>query len=316
MILFSDLHLDNDSAEVCLGTILPEICKAALASDRSVVFLGDWWHLRYRVDVRLQVAVRDELLRWSDLGVGIQILVGNHDQVNIQGRNALEVFDDLPNVRVYSEPTIEGDFVWLPYRTDLLVYHVHRAAFPGRTVFVHQAFSGATMNEGHYCANGLDPKDYLGSRVFAGHYHKRQQVFQKDARIWYVGSPRQVTAAESGQPKGFCILEGEVIQFVDTLWGPRFHRFDLSSGEEIDLSGVAKGDDVRVTVPDEASCVLVGTRLDQMGLRHTVTPRVQSAQVRCAIDAGSGLRGYADAWAREHGKDPDRLMQAFDLLAG
>jgi DNA repair exonuclease SbcCD nuclease subunit len=304
MIIFSDLHLDRDSADVCLNEILPGICKAALNSDRHVVFLGDWWHLRYRVDVRLQVAVRDELLRWSDCGVRCQILVGNHDQVNVLGRNALEVFSDLPNVQVFSKPAFEPvDYTWLPYRKDMSEYTLVQSKFMGRTVFVH-------------ATEGLDPSHFVGARVFAGHYHKRQSIDAKGTTIWYVGSPRQVTAAEAGQPKGFCAVEGNTVTFVDTNWGPKYHRVELEQGQQLDLSGVAKGDDVRVTVGNEAECARIGAQLDALGVRHTVTPRVQPAEVRHVVDSIAGLRGYAGVWVREHAQDADRAMQVFDSLVG
>lgn len=316
MIIFSDLHLDNDSADVCLGKILPGICEAARSSDRLVVFLGDWWHLRYRVDVRLQVAVRDELLRWHSHGVKVKILVGNHDQVNIAGRNALEVFDSLHHVDVYSNPMLEDSWVWLPYRTDTRHYHVLREYFPGRTVFVHQAFAGAWVNDGHFSSEGMDPKDFTGARVFAGHYHRRQRIEAKDAVILYVGSPRQVTAAEAGQPKGFCVLEGELAQFIDENWGPRYHRFVVGEGEQLDLTGVAQGDDVRVTVANAQECGRIGNQLDVMGVRHTVTPEVQPAEVRYGAQGAQGLRDYAAIWAKEHGEDSDRLLRVFDSMVG
>lgn len=316
MIIFSDLHLNNDSAEVCLGKILPGICEAARNSDRLAVFLGDWWHLRYRVDVRLQVAVRDELFNWAAKGVRLKILVGNHDQVNVVGRNALEVFDSLDRVDVYSNLTIEDQWVWLPYRSDPDLYHPMREYFSGRTVFVHQGFAGSWLNDGTFSTDGIDPNSFAGARVFAGHYHKRQTVKAQNVSIQYVGSPRQVTAAEAGQPKGYCVLEGTSIGFVDENWGPRYHRFTLGKGEELDLSGVTQGDDVRVMVANAEECGRIGNQLEVAGVRHTVTPEVQPAAVRKVALEAQGLRDYARVWAQERVDDPDRMMGVFDSLVG
>lgn len=316
MIIFSDLHLDNDSADVCLGQILPGICEAALNTDRQVIFLGDWWHLRYRVDVRLQVAVLDELRRWAGKGVTARLLVGNHDQVNILGRNALEVFSDLPNVWVYSNPVLDLDFVWLPYRRDVSIYDLAIQYAPGRTVFLHQAVVGAWSNEHHQTTEGIAYQDLERARIFAGHYHKRQLVDMGGTPVYYVGSPRQVTAAEAGQAKGFCVVEGEEITWVDTLWGPRFHRFELGENEPLDLRNVEPGDDVRVIVAHEGEVARVGAHLDSIDIRHTVTPRVKSAEVRYAMAPDSGLRDYARAWVREREQDETRLMGVFDSIVG
>jgi DNA repair exonuclease SbcCD nuclease subunit len=315
MIIFSDLHLDKDSADVCLNEVLPEICKAARNSDRHVVFLGDWWHLKYRIDVRLQVAVRDELLKWSDFGVTCQILVGNHDQVNIAGRNALEVFDDLPNVQVFSEPTAQPEgYVWLPYRKDLAAYQYFIPLFAGKTVFVHQGFAQCWMNNNQWATEGLLPSAFAGARVFAGHFHRRQQLETAAGTIWYVGSPRQVTAAEAGQPKGFCVVEGPLVEFVDTFWGPRYHQVELHQGESLDLSDVRVGDDVRVLVANESEVARIGNQLDGLEVRHTVTPKVESTTARHAVDSIAGVRGYASVWARERAQDAEQAMKVFDFL--
>jgi DNA repair exonuclease SbcCD nuclease subunit len=316
VIVFSDLHLDSDSAEVCLGQILPGICEAAINSDRHVVFLGDWWHLRYRVDVRLQVAVLDELRRWAEKKVVARLLVGNHDQVDVAGRNALEVFSDLPNVWVYLNPVLDYDFVWLPYRRDTSAYDPAIPYTAGRTIFLHQSVVGAWDNNHHQTKDGFSYNQLEGARVFAGHFHKRQFVELGDTPVWFVGSPRQVTAAESAQDKGFCVLDGASVDFVNTNWGSRYHRFELAENEVLDLSGVKDGDDVRVVVAQETDVEKVGRQLDGLNVRHTVTPQVKSAGARHALDPESDLRAYAQAWICERDRDESRLMPVFDSIAG
>lgn len=316
MIVFSDLHLDNDSAEVCLGQVLPGICEAAVNLNREVVFLGDWWHLRYRVDVRLQVAVLDELRRWAEKKVVTRLLVGNHDQVDVYGRNALEVFADLPNVWVYSNPVLDHDFVWLPYRRDISVYDLAVQYAEGRTIFLHQAVVGAFDNNQHQTQEGINYGNLKNSRVFAGHFHKRQRLELGDTPVWFVGSPWQVTAAESGQKKGFCVVDGASVEFIDTDWGAKYHRFEVAENEVLDLSGVRDGDDVRVVVADVKDVERVGRQLDGLNIRHTVTPKVKSAEVRHALDPESDLRTYARAWVRERDRDENQLMSVFDSIAG
>jgi UDP-2,3-diacylglucosamine pyrophosphatase LpxH len=82
MILFSDLHLKPESADVCFE-VLDAVCALACASDRQVAFLGDFWHVRYALPVDLLNCVSDEMARWQLEGVEAHLLPGNHDQIDV-----------------------------------------------------------------------------------------------------------------------------------------------------------------------------------------------------------------------------------------
>jgi DNA repair exonuclease SbcCD nuclease subunit len=309
MIIFSDLHLDVDSADVCLGHILPGILEATKQhKDKRVAFLGDFWHVRYRVVVRLQVAVRDELRRWGDAGVSLEIIPGNHDQVDIGGRNALEVFDDLPHVRVYTEPTETKDGLWIPYRKrqediamPLRQWREKRNG-PG-VLFMHHGIRGAWMNDNRQNTEGLPLGMFGSDTVLCGHYHKRQQI--PDRLIWYIGSPRQVSAKEVGQDKGYALWNGRRLEWVTTQWGPRYHQLEVAKGQALDLSGVRTGDDLRIDVEDDLECQRIARALDGLNVRHTVTPKVKSQAARISLDTtaqGISLEDYARSYVEiNHG---------------
>ena len=308
MLLFSDLHLNEDSADVCLGEILPGIRQEAVDRGiRDVAFLGDFWDIRYRVVVRLLNAVRDELLKWADEGLDLRILPGNHDQIDIAGRNALEVFHHLPQVSVYTACTLDKDGYWIPYRKNRedLIYALTQydaLAKSGRgendagkrVLFSHHGVQGALQNDQHKDTEGLSPTFFKRfDRILMGHYHKRQTL----GSVIYVGSPRQVLRQEAGQLKGFALWNGQQIEWVDRFWGPRFHKARAEGGGGIDQEALVKA-------------------LDATGAQYVIEPEAQRNEARIEVKPGAGLRDFAEGYVELHRGELDgaELMEAYDAL--
>jgi len=322
MIVFSDLHLSEESSEVVLGKILPGIFEATSEfRDPVVACLGDFWDIRYKIDVSLLNAVRDELLRWTRNGIKFLFLPGNHDQVDVQGRNALEVFDNLGNgSRVYTDPCFDAYGLWIPYRKyrkDLVAaLAAHNPKDSPSTLFLHTGIESAWMNDNVRDTTGI-PFSMLDGfdRILSGHYHKRQTI----GKVTFVGSPRQVTANESGQDKGFAILEEKSLRFVDRHWGKRFHRIRLEEGESLDLSKFQPGDDVRVSAAVGVDPSILGSQLSSLGIQHVVTPDVPVTECRLQVAPDSDLRdfalGYVDLIKTKSKLDKSRLIEYFDRFA-
>lgn len=323
MIIFSDLHLDEDCADVVLGQVLPGIYDASLHfKDPVVACLGDFWDLRYKVDVMLQNAVRDELLRWVEDGIRFIFLPGNHDQVNVHGRNALEVFDGLGSqCTVFTQPGWNEFGLWVPYRKypkDMAFAIGTRPPEPWvpSVLFSHHGLQNAWMNDHVRDREGLPLSMFEGfDTIILGHYHKRQKI----GKAYYVGSPRQVTANESGQKKGFALWDGSKLQYVTKTWGKRFHRIRLESGESLDSEDIQPGDDVRVSTAVDVDPSDVGQQLIALGVQHTVTPDQPAAEQRLDVSPNAGLADYAHAYVkvlkRATPLKPKRLMAVFEELA-
>ncbi len=323
MLIFSDLHLREDSEDVVFGEVLPGILAAAYEREEKVIAcLGDVLHFRNRVIVRLMNALRDELRGWVDLGMQVIILPGNHDQVDLEGRNALEHLDDLHHVSVYTEPRMDDHGLWIPYRKnhDHILSALNLAQGNKRHVlFMHHGVRGAWMNDHIQNTTGLSVEAFKYFRtVLCGHYHKRHQV----GPVSYIGSPYQTKADESGQDKGYAIWDGTKLEYVTTHWGKRYHRFDLKPGQELDLSAVAERDEVRVTTAAGIDPDAIGKVLAMAGIaRHTVTPAVQVTEQRLDVDGDASMAQYAEAYvalqnegADKHGAptlDPKKLMSTF-----
>ena len=323
MILFSDVHLNEDSADVVLGKVLPGLRESAVQSRISqLAMLGDFWHVRYRVDVRIQNALKDELRAWADAGLELRVLPGNHDQVDRSGRNALEVFDEMRNVRVFTEPDVDGDGFWIPYRkraSDVqAILDRFQSQHMTRVCFAHVAIKGALMNDARADTDGL-PADLFQNfcSVIMGHYHKRQTWVHGSTRFVYVGSVREVTLNEAGQDKGYAVWDGSALSWVTTDWAPRIHKLEVRAGQSLDLSGIRPGDDVRVTAGPNVNIEELGKALEAMQVRHTVTPEVQATQLRLDVGAGASMEQYAQAFVdrvASEGADKERLMSVYRAI--
>ena len=325
MLIFSDLHLREESEDIVFNEVLPGIQAAALQHhETKIAFLGDWWHIRYTVSVRLFNRVRDTLMQWHGAGLHVRLLPGNHDQIDVQGRNALEALGDLPHVQVYSEPTWDEDGFWMPYRKD---NEATRAALqasghkPGliNTLFMHNAVQGAWMNDHMANTDGLNLQEFDGwNAILCGHYHKRQVL----NRLTYIGSPYQTKSDEAGQPKGYALWDGTRLSLFDTSWGPRHHSINTEVGQEMDLSGVAKTDEIRIRLAGEGSIAdaeKLGQELKKAGYANVVvTPEVTPMQARLQVGENASLASYVRAYVEQVDTDldRDRLMKAFEYVTG
>lgn len=325
MIVTADLHLREESADVVLREVLPGVFQTCMErGDLNVAILGDLLHFRYKVDARIQNAVADELKRWVMAGIRVRILPGNHDQYEVGGRNALELFAEIQGVSVYSVPTWDAEGLWIPYRKDPAAI-VAALATPGHEspvakLFLHHGIKGSWMNDNMQDSEGLELSELQPQRwqvILCGHYHKHQKV---GGNLWYIGSPWQTGPNEAGQEKGLVQLSGQALAFMPRHWGPKFHRFNVKAGETLDLSKVNPRDEVRVKtvgVGAEAAAAVLGKQLVEAGLtHHVVTPEVAPTQARLTVPPGATLAHYAQAYVAqsETELDKERLMALYREL--
>lgn len=306
MLLISDLHLREDSADVVLNEVLPAVAgEAERLGDKHVGILGDVFHIRYRVSVRLLNALRDELMNWMQRGLTVTIIPGNHDQINVAGRNALEVLGDVIGVDVYTEPTWDSHGLWFPYRKPELVEAQLKDALSRKpspehpnVLFTHLGIYGAWMNDGWQDKVGLPPGLFeVFDFVICGHYHKHQYVGRK---LVYVGSPYQTRADEAGQVKGYGIWNGSRMTHVPMEWGKRHLNLTIKSepGVPLTIDGIealTHRDIVRLTVTSEEAAKSLGEQLTARGVQHIITVKPEVAEARIT-PANESLEGYARAY--------------------
>jgi DNA repair exonuclease SbcCD nuclease subunit len=312
VIQFSDLHLKPESASTCFA-VLDAICEFAVANgEKTVAFLGDWWHVRYSVPVELLNAVDAELERWLASGIEEVILLpGNHDQVDVGGQNALQVLA-RPGVVVHSSPAEDAHGLWLPYRRDPAVLGELAMSSKAKRCFVHHGLIGAQMNTGVTAgaADGIAPVAFQNFQTaFFGHWHRHQQI----GNCVYVGSPWQTKMDEAGQPKGLIQLNEETGEWrhVPFSVGSQFIR----AANRTEAFRARPGDTVRLPsdTPQELIQELLGSGVE---VRVDPPPFVPT-QSRLGLDKNTSMRAYAAKYVEAQHGDLDRevLMQIFDEVS-
>ncbi len=321
MLLISDLHLTEDSADTVLNQVLPGIRAVSRETgDKHVAILGDVFHFRYQVPVKLLNGLRDALIAGAFDGVQFTILPGNHDQVDVEGRNALEHLHDLKHVTVYNEPTWDDHGLWFPYRKTELVAHLLHENWAewndnhAKVCFIHQGIRGAMMNDNFANTDGLNINLFDSfEMVICGHYHKHQYIGENLA---YVGSPYQTKADEAGQPKGYCTWDGKKLTHHPMDWGKRYHH--IGEHGEIDLENIRAGDEVRGTLPVGSTMNLeeLAKQFQAMGVSHVISVEQEKLQNRLEVQDGAGLSAFAHAFvdAVDTPLDKERLIKTFREL--
>ena len=116
-VVFSDVHVSRKTKDIALET-LKHVHSRAANENRGILFLGDFWHHRGALPVETLNDIIKELAKWTQPTI---MLVGNHDQVNVNGSvHALEVLRmcNPEKICVFDEPRVWRGAMWLPYRKD------------------------------------------------------------------------------------------------------------------------------------------------------------------------------------------------------
>ena len=254
-VVFSDLHCKSSTLEPCLE-VLDLVRDTCRARNAGAIFLGDFWDVRYVFRVQILNQVMTALHTWNDIPV--VMIPGNHDMVDKPGRShALSVLEyALPSadqILVADRPTRFLDALWLPYmptaELDQWLQPFRDPVSPGvGCCFMHAEIKGSFVGENVQWMRGIDSQGLRdGLRVYSGHFHNPQKVSE---RVFYVGSPYEVTAAEAGQQKSLLVLDrdmGWAVQEKEEICiGPR--HFKVASMQEMEaLPRLAPGDRVVVT---------------------------------------------------------------------
>lgn len=252
-LLTADLHLKPETAETVMEVLDVFLEQAMELQVQTGVLLGDIYDVRYTVPIALQNRFLDWMEQACDTFNEVLILPGNHDQDDLRGRHALEVFGEL--ARVMTDPVWNEHGLWLPYRRNHaeLVEFIQTQPRPDacpNVAWLHHGVQGAIMNN-HVVAgelDGLHPDVFdTFDTVFAGHWHRHQEV----RNVVYVGSPWQTRADEAGQEKGFVWLDDDGWEHVPIRVGRRYHRVRMQPGVPTpELAEAAPGDRVHLVLED------------------------------------------------------------------
>lgn len=220
----SDLFLEN-SLKCIKEEFIPALRKRAIS---HIYILGDIFDNRNTINVKVKNAVFD-LFNEDLKNFKIKIIVGNHDiyHKSTTDINSLKMFTKFTNIEIIDEITLQNvdgrKFLFVPWQVDYKKFQekVADSNFHCDVCFGHFDINRCYMNKHNIMTNdGLNPEVFFNNYTltFSGHFHIRSITKSDTREIIYLGTPYELNRNDRDEPKGFCILDTENLQyeFVDT----------------------------------------------------------------------------------------------------
>jgi len=205
----------------------------------TVIHAGDLLDRRKYVNFNTLKTVRNKVLEpLRDMGVQIHCILGNHDTYykNTNDVNSVrELFaDKYDNFHLYEKPVTKEfggmEIALLPWinSENLQESLDFVKETPAQWLIGHLELDGYEVLRGHKFDGGMDPKTFSRfEQVLSGHFHCRQER----GNVMYLGTPYQITFSDSGERKGFWILDTETRE-MEFIKNPDCMFHSLSYNDE------------------------------------------------------------------------------------
>jgi len=195
---------------------------------KDCIHLGDIMDRRKYVSYRIAKDFREKfILPFSQLGVNLHVLVGNHDTYfkNTNEVNSVEelIGNRYNNIKIYPEAeevTFDGlNVLFLPWINATNHASTMSAIEKSKSEMCmgHLEIAGFEMMKGMKNEHGINKSIFAKfDTVFSGHFHHKSD----DGHIYYLGSPYEFYWNDCDDRKGFHILDTES-RSLDRIINPR-----------------------------------------------------------------------------------------------
>jgi len=249
----------NSRAQWILYAIRQILHYAHVYGIKHVLFAGDMFHQRGKVEVSLYNAVYDTIEDFFyNYGVTVIMIPGNHDNIDNSDKPEFSfrkfseiawVVDDFDVIGVKSDLAGKVDvnvfcapFVKNVKKTkDKLEEFANRAKnMPNSILMSHIGVTGGVTGKEHYALKDmyaireLKPECY--KYVVLGHYHT-PQVLPGTRNAFYCGMPLQRDFNDEGSARGFFVMDTDKrcdIQFVEIPMTPKFISVEYNEKAKYD----------------------------------------------------------------------------------
>jgi DNA repair exonuclease SbcCD nuclease subunit len=251
------------------GTFFPVLERESI---QRVVHLGDMFDRRKYINYLTLNNCREYFFnRINDLGIVLDVIVGNHD---VFYKNTNEVnspsllLKEYSSINVYDEPTTveigNTRILFLPWITsDNFKKSMDAIKNTNATIcFGHLELAGFQMYKGFVNDHGFDSKIFERfDLVFTGHYHHRSS----SGNITYLGNPYEITWSDFKDPRGFHIFDTETreLKFVENP-NTIFHKIFLNKDYKIEDYSHLEDCFVKVIVQDRDNQMKLDLLIDKL----------------------------------------------------
>ena len=245
--VLGDLHIGIKNASIewseiqstyLLESFIDSIEKDGFDPDQDIlVQVGDWHHVRESTNIRIMgISLNIAKTLCSKFKKGVHVILGNHD-VYYKDQNdvhSLIGFDKMfDNFYLYESPeelNIDSHkFLMLPWieSTDKFRSAINRYK-KSRYIFCHADVKGANLSKTTKLDHGVEYDELSEfTRIYSGHIHIRQDK----NNVLYVGTPYQMDRGDSGNVKGFYVLDlnddGVNERFIENKFSPTFIKHNI-----------------------------------------------------------------------------------------
>ena len=302
-----------------------DVLEIARDEQRVVLFAGDLFHQRGRVDTQVFNEAFYLFLEYDD--VKVVAIEGNHDNVDnsVNSVSSLEPFKVLPNftlIETYDKVSIGDDtLVGLSYGEEYSELKEYVKENTATILMAHlgvEGSYGAGMSklDGPFSTGDLMVPDNYDIGLL-GHYHRRQEV---SSNTYYVGNPVAQNFSDSEQQKGYMTFEtkdGSVIKesiSFTALNYPMFIKIDDTNIEKYgdNIEELSKNNFVRVVLNEDVFKNLkLADGLDDLPDNIRVEKQVAvTTDSRIDITDMNSTLAIADKWSEQFQPDNKKTILA------
>jgi DNA repair exonuclease SbcCD nuclease subunit len=254
---FSDIHIGlyQDSQE--WHDISLEFAKKSSQYYRengikTIVIAGDVFHNRSEISLKTIYAAKQFFDCFDDFKIIIP--VGNHDCLHKEKSdvNSVCVFDGWNNIKVvYKEPFLLKTKNNKPI--SFIPWGVECKNIPNSDVcFGHFEINTFYMNTFKACEKGEESKNLLdkSSFIISGHFHKKDHRVYEKGQILYLGSPYQHNFGDTGDQRGYYIvdLDNQSFDFIENTFSPKFVKLKTEDLNKKNISNKIKNNFVSLNL--------------------------------------------------------------------
>jgi len=219
-IILADLHLsgykDDNIQEDGLPyrlsnliNILNNICLFAKEDNiKYIDIAGDIHNDKDIIYTDAQNAFIHLLEKFSDLQ--FTLISGNHDMSNSGDyqTSAIQALGGYSNVMCLFKPTIIDNITFIPYSKDIVKWV--NESDPNKILISHFGVNEAQLQSGISIISDVSFKNLLKfNLVLLGHYHKPQELFKDNTKLFYVGNPMHFNWNDKNEVKRFLVYDTE-----------------------------------------------------------------------------------------------------------
>ena len=186
---------------------------------KHVIHLGDVFDVRRNIDFwSLDWARKNIFTPLQDMGVTIDVMVGNHDAFykNTLEINSLEcLLQEYDNLNLYTQPsevTVGGrKLIYLPWiceQNEKQTVNLLQKT-DSEVVLGHLEMAGFKTNPTYTANHGRETSEFSKFElVMSGHYHTKS----KQGNFLYLGNPYQMYWNDYADQRGFHIFDTETLK--------------------------------------------------------------------------------------------------------